>query len=100
MIRRHEVSLENSSSAWWLPAVALFMRLSVWIVGPVVAGAFLGKYLDRKMNTEPIMLIAIVSVSFIVSITGLVKESVREFKRIEEEEKQKKSEEEKELLGK
>lgn len=83
-LERTEKKSEVSPVAWWQPALVLFARLSVWIAGPVIVGSFLGKYLDKKFDTAPIMLISVVGFSFLISMVGLVKESAKEFKKIEE----------------
>lgn len=82
--------INDEPVAWWQPAVVLFVRLSAWIAGPVIIGTFLGKFLDQKLNTEPIMLISVVGFSFLISMAGLVRESAKEFKKIEDQEKRKK----------
>jgi len=68
--------------AWWQPAVLMFMRLSGWIVAPVLLGAFLGKWLD---NTKPWLFIASVGAAFIISMVGLVRNVTKEYNRIEKE---------------
>lgn len=74
-------------AVWWQPALMVFARLSGWIVAPVVLAVFLGKWLDRKYSTEPWLFLATVGFSFFISIFGLAKNAVEEFKKIEEEEK-------------
>ncbi len=85
----------NQPAAWWQPAVILFVRFSAWIALPVLAGAFLGKWLDRKYDSEPWLFLTCVGLSFFISMFGLIKNVVREYKRIEKEEREKKNQEEK-----
>jgi len=70
---------------WWQPALIMFARLSVWIVAPVVVGTYVGNALDRKFESEPIFLMGVVGFSFLVSMFGLVKETTKEYKKIEKE---------------
>jgi len=63
----------------------LLSNITVWIVGPVLVGVFLGKWLDQKFNTDPWLFLASVGFCFLVSIFGLVKSALREFKKIEED---------------
>jgi F0F1-type ATP synthase assembly protein I len=80
---------ENSDNKapWWQPSLVLFGKLSGWIAGPVIAAIFLGKWLDKKYGTEPWLFLATVGIAFILSSIGIVRDSLREMKRIEEEEK-------------
>lgn len=67
---------------WWEQGVAMFTRLSAWIAVPVVIGIFVGKWLDKKYNTEPWLFLATVGLMFLVSMFGLIKEATIEFKKI------------------
>ena len=75
---------------WWQPGVILFSRLSGWIVGPVLIGVFLGKWLDKKYNTAPWLFLLTVGSAFILSMIGMVREAMKEMKRIDEESKKNK----------
>jgi F0F1-type ATP synthase assembly protein I len=92
IVDQKKTSSENSSQAWWEPAVVLFVRLSVWVAVPVIIGTFLGKFLDRIMGTEPVLLIVAVGLAFVASMVALVKEGSREYKKIEEFEQKRKRE--------
>ncbi|MCK5415906.1 AtpZ/AtpI family protein [Candidatus Parcubacteria bacterium] len=76
---------ESKKNDWWKPGLLLFGKLSSWIVAPVLIGTILGKYLDKKFNTEPIMLMSVVGFCFLISIYGLIKETMSEYKKIEKE---------------
>ena len=68
---------------WWQPALFMFFRLSSWIVVPVLAGIFLGKWLDRRYGTTPWLFLTTVGVAFVVSMAGLVKNTLKEYKKID-----------------
>lgn len=77
---------DGAEAPWWQPSLILFYRLSGWIAGPVVIAVFLGRYLDRKYGTEPWLFLATVGAAFVISSIGIVKDSVREMKRIADKE--------------
>lgn len=75
----------KNKEAWWQPALIMFAKLSVWIAAPVVLASFLGKWLDKKYNTEPWLFLGSVGFAFLVSIIGLVIETKREYGKIEDD---------------
>ena len=70
--------------ASWQTALLIFSKLSVWIGVPVVLAVFLGKWLDQKYHSEPWLFLATVGLAFIVSMFGLIKEALAEFKKIDQ----------------
>jgi F0F1-type ATP synthase assembly protein I len=70
---------------WWQPGMILFTRLSGWILGPVLIGVVVGKWLDRKYGTEPWLFLTTVGIAFIFSMIGIVRDTLKEIKRIEKE---------------
>lgn len=75
-------SRNDSEKSWWQPAFILFVRLSAWIAVPVLIAVFIGKWLDRKYESEPWMLLITVGVAFVVSMIGIVKNAVAEYAKI------------------
>ena len=73
----------NSKQAWWQPALILFAKFSGWIVVPVIAGAFIGKWLDNRYETEPWLFLASIGFAFLISMFGLIKNVKEEYKKIE-----------------
>lgn len=67
----------------------LFGRLSGWIAGPIIVALFIGKWLDKKYNSEPWLFLASVAVAFVVSSVGIVRESKVVMDKIIEDEKKK-----------
>ncbi len=67
--------------------IGLLVNTTAWIVGPVLAGTLIGKFLDQKYQTEPWLFLISVGVCFLISMFGLIKNALREFKRIEKESK-------------
>lgn len=85
-----KIKKDNSKlnqAAWWLPAVILFARLTVWIAVPIIISLFVGHSLDRKFGTEPWLFLATIALAFFISMVGIVKNTSEEYKKIEEENK-------------
>lgn len=85
--------MQNDSSEqapWWQPGLILFSKLSTWIAIPILLALFIGKYLDKRLGTDPWLFLSFTGVSFIISTIGLVYESSKAMKKIEEEEQRKK----------
>lgn len=76
---------EKIGAPWWQPGLTLFFRLSGWISVPVLIGVFIGKKLDAKYNTEPWLFLLSVGIAFVLSIFGIIHDSLAEIKRIEKE---------------
>jgi len=77
----------STRQAWWQPAVMMFIRFSSWIFAPVIIGAFVGKWLDSKYETEPLLFLSTVGFAFLISVFGLVRIVKEEYKKIERESK-------------
>lgn len=63
---------------WWQPAMLIFVRLSGWIVGPVILGVLIGKWLDEKFKTEPWLFLLSVACAFAVSIIMIIRIGLKE----------------------
>ena len=75
---------ENNKSAWWQPAVFMFLRLSVWIATPVLLAVFFGKWLDKILGTEPWLFLVLVGTAFLASMFILAREVTKEYNKIED----------------
>lgn len=64
--------------AWWQAGMQLFLRLSSWIVFPVIISIFFGRFLDRAFGTEPWLFLLSVSSTFIFSIVMIVRIGLKE----------------------
>lgn len=76
----------NPKIPWWQPGVVLFARMSSWIVGPVIIGVVVGKWLDNKYNTAPKLFLLSVGIMFLISIFGIIRDAYKELRRIKEKE--------------
>ncbi len=78
---------QDPKVAWWQSGMEIFLRMSGWIGGPVIAGIVIGKYLDRKFNTAPGLFLLSVGISFAISIIALIRIGLKEMKKMEKENK-------------
>jgi len=74
---------KSKPAAWWQPAIVMFLKLSVWIAVPVIVALYLGKWLDKRYDTEPWLFLASVGLAFVVSLFGLIMNAAKEFKKLE-----------------
>jgi len=81
---------DQNKAPWWQPGLMLFGRLSSWIIGPVLVGVIVGKWLDKKYGTDPWLFLICVGAAFLLSMVGIVRDAMKEMKRIEEQEKKSK----------
>lgn len=88
--KENKDSEQKKNSAWWQPSLILFAKFSGWIAAPVIIAAFLGRWLDKKYGTEPLLFLATVGFAFLISMFGLVKTVKEEYNKIEKENKEKK----------
>ena len=74
---------EKSDKIWWQPAVQVAIKLSAWIAGPVIIAMFAGKWLDHRFDSKPWLFLISVGIAFLVSMFGIVNNTLSEFKKIE-----------------
>ncbi len=74
---------------FWQPSLLMFSRMSGWVVGPIVPAIFLGKWLDKRYDTEPWLFLVTVGLAFIISMVGLVKDAFKEMDRLSKEDRNK-----------
>ena len=75
--------MKNESKSWQ-PAVFLFFKISGWIAFPVVISLVVGKWLDRRFETEPIFFLSLTAIAFGISLYGIVRESKKTMKDLED----------------
>ena len=90
-----EKEKEKLAASWWQPSLLFFSKLSGWIAGPIIIAMFLGQWLDEKYGTDPWLFLLTVGVAFFISSFGIVKDSIKEIKRLEKNGKKEKSEQNK-----
>ena len=75
--------MNDEKPAWWQPAIIMFARLSAWIAAPIIFAIYLGKWLDRKFNMEPFLFLFCVGAAFLISMFGIVRSALNEYKKID-----------------
>lgn len=75
--------INKNQTAWWQPAMEIFAQISSWIVAPLLAAIFLGRYLDDRFGTTPWWYIACVAVGFVITNVGLIVTTVRASRKME-----------------
>ncbi len=73
--------MENKKP-FWSDALVVFGRMSGWIIAPVILGLFLGKWLDTKLGTTPLLFVVTLGISFLASSFGIAREAGRYMKSI------------------
>ncbi|MFA6256847.1 MAG: AtpZ/AtpI family protein [Candidatus Paceibacterota bacterium] len=81
---------ENSNfnkGPWWKPGVQIFSQISTWIVFPIVGALVLGKMLDKKFGTEPVIFLVLAGLGFLITSYGMVRVVKDYIKKIKETDK-------------
>ncbi|MEI7451663.1 MAG: AtpZ/AtpI family protein [Candidatus Falkowbacteria bacterium] len=81
---------QKSKNVDFVEPLKIATRLSAWIGFPVVIGYLIGSYLDRKYNSSPKWFLIVIGISFFISMFGLVRSALAEYKKISLEVKDKK----------
>ena len=68
----------------WHDALIAFGRMSGWIGAPILGALFIGKWLDTRFHTAPLIFISLTGLAFIISMIGLVKEGKHYLKQVED----------------
>ncbi len=74
---------DTEKKPYWRDAVVVFARMSGWIIGPILLALFLGKWLDARLHTAPILFAVTMGLGFLVSSFGIVRESQKYLRTIE-----------------
>ncbi len=74
-------SLNMTKNPWWQESLSIFSRLSGWVLLPLVLGTLLGRWLDRKFDSDPKWFFIVIGVAFILSMIGLVIQAKKEMKK-------------------
>lgn len=63
----------ENKGPWWKAGVRMFSDISTWIIVPIIGALTLGKYLDRRFDTEPTLLLILSGLSFLITAYGILK---------------------------
>jgi len=76
---------KQGKNYWWGVGLSLFFKLSGWIAGPILVAIVVGRWLDRKFGTEPWLFLGTIGIAFVISIFGIIRDSLKELKKIDAE---------------
>ncbi len=76
---------DDLKKPWWQPALVIFIKVTGWIAAPVVIALFLGKFLDKKFGTTPWIFLGLTAFAFILSMVGIIKETLASIKKMDQE---------------
>ena len=87
--------LENKNlQPFWRPALFLASQVTGWIVVPIIASLYIGKWLDQKYGTEPWLFLSLTALAFIITAIGIVRLATKFIKEAEEQVRQEKEKKE------
>jgi len=61
----------NNGGPWWKPAMQILGDVSTWIVVPIVLALIVGKALDSRFGTKPIIFLCLAGFGFLVTCFGM-----------------------------
>ena len=88
-----EENKPQQDKKWYSQGIEVFVSVSGWIAGPIIGALFLGKWLDKKYQSEPWLFLACIGLAFLISSYGIVKITLAYIKKIEQEAQFKKQQE-------
>jgi hypothetical protein len=66
----------KKNNLWWTLGIEVFSKVSTWIVFPVIIALIVGKYLDNRYGTKPLIFLVSTGVAFLVSAFGIFKVAI------------------------
>lgn len=82
-------NIDKNKGILWVPALGVFTEISTWIALPVIVAVIIGKNLDTRYGTAPLMLLGSAGVSFLLSSFGIIRAVKKYSAKLKEEEKNK-----------
>ncbi len=61
--------------AWWVEPLTIFLKLSSWIVFPLIIALLAGRVVDQYFSIEPFGTLCCVTLSFFLSLIVLFRET-------------------------
>lgn len=72
----------DKKQVWWLPSIYIFSKATAWIAIPIIVALYVGDWLDTKYQSGNKWLLIIVGLAFILSMIGLIKTTIEEWKKL------------------
>ncbi len=64
---------DSKDKKWQTLALAIGAQATGWIVGPALAGLWLGRWLDQRFSSQPLWLLVCMSLAFVGTVIGLLR---------------------------
>lgn len=81
--------MENQNNTpWWKPGLVIFTKVSASVAIPIVLALFIGKYFDKKYNSEPWIFLGLPAIAFAISIFSIWKNVKNYIDDLEKKEKE------------
>ena len=77
---------QKNNAPWWREGVIMFMKVSSYIVGPILLASFIGNFLDKKNNSGNFYFYILIAIAFISTIYLIWKELKIYKKKTEQQE--------------
>jgi len=73
----------KNNDLWWRPGLIIFTKVSASIAVPIVFALFIGKYLDKKYNSDPWIFLGLTFIAFLFSLFYIWKNVVSYMNNLE-----------------
>lgn len=73
---------EPVKKIWYYDALQIFVKLSGWVLVPLIVGYTIGQWLDHRYSSEPKWFFISIGVAFILSMVGIIRQTQSEYKKI------------------
>lgn len=77
----------NNKNLIWRIGLKLFVKVSGWIVFPIILALFVGKSLDKHFGTSPWIFLGATGLAFLFSAYGIIKIAIKYAHEVEKENK-------------
>ena len=64
---------QNLKEPWWKPGVEIFTQVSGWIAAPIILALVVGKSLDARYGTKPVIFLTLATFGFLITCFGIVR---------------------------
>ncbi len=76
------MSDQLNKKLWYYDALRIFIKLSGWVLVPLIVSYTIGQWLDHTYNSSPRWFFISIGVAFILSMIGIIRQTQIEYKKI------------------
>lgn len=88
-VEDNKPNLNSGGGPWWKPAMEILSEVSTWIVVPIVLALIVGKALDSRFGTKPIIFLSLAGLGFLITCFGMFRVVKNYIKKMQDAEKKK-----------